>query len=162
MILALLDINQNLFIFNVWLCFKTSRATPCMPIYHVLCLLLFCSLLMCADNRLHYGPMVVIFRLHIALHDYNHYANLSEGITLLNCLQGAFCLECVSVRWIIFHVISGAVCIQLTHLSDDDCENNCTLYYYHYHQVSGMTYLSLLSIISWYNCMHCMSFYILM
>ena len=63
-----------------------------------------------------------------------HYADLSEGIELLKCLSDMFCLECVSqinsVLSSIFHAIYGAVCIQLTHSSYDDCENTCTWSYY--------------------------------
>ena len=33
---------------------------------------------------------------------------------------------------IIFHAIYGAVCIQLSHFSYDDCETGCTLSYYHH------------------------------
>ena len=47
-------------------------------------------------------------------------------------------VECVSkiksIPSVSFHAILGAVCIQLTHLSYDDCENTCTLSYYH-HQI---------------------------
>ena len=53
-----------------------------------------------------------------------------------------------------------AVCIQLTHLSYDDCENVCTLFYLH-HQIGSMTHLPLFRVRSWNNGMHCMSFYIL-
>ena len=63
-------------------------------------------------------------------HHYHHYADLSEGIELLKCLSDIFCLERVtkirSVLSVIFHAISGAVCIQLTHCSYDDCENTCS------------------------------------
>ena len=61
-----------------------------------LCLLLQCSLLMCPNNRIHYDPMVVFVCLHITLPHYHHYADISEGIELLKCLSGRFCLECVS------------------------------------------------------------------
>ena len=36
-----------------------------------------------------------------------------------------------SIHSVIFHAIYGAVCIQLTHLSYDDCENTNTLSYIH-------------------------------
>ena len=48
-----------------------------------------------------------------------------------------------SIFSLIFHAIYGAVCIQLTHLSYDDCENMCTLSYYH-HLIGSMTNLPLL------------------
>ena len=44
--------------------------------------------IMCAYNRVHYGPMVVFTRLHIRLLHYHHYKDLSEGIGLLKCLSG--------------------------------------------------------------------------
>ena len=52
------------------------------------------------------------------------------------------------------------LCIQLTHLSYDDCENTCTLSYYH-HQIGSMTHLLLLRVRSWNNGIHCISFYVL-
>ena len=48
----------------------------------------------------------------------------------------AHSVRCVSkiksIPSIIFHAIYGAVCIQLTLFSFDDCKNMCTLSYYHY------------------------------
>ena len=74
--------------------------------------------MVCANNRVHYDPVAVLVCLHITLHHYHHYAVLSEGIELLKCLSDTFCLECVSkiksILSVIFHVIYGAVCIQLT------------------------------------------------
>ena len=67
----------------------------------------------------------------------------------------------VYLRVCIFHAIYGAMCIQLTHLSHDDCENTCTLSYYH-HQSGSMTHSPLLRVRSWNNGMRCMSFYILL
>ena len=56
-------------------------------------------------------------------------------------------VECVSkiksILSVIFHAIYGTLCIQLTHLSYDDCENMCTLSCCH-HQIGSMTYLPLL------------------
>ena len=81
--------------------------------------------MMCANNRVHYGPMVVYGYLHITLPHYHHYADLSEGIELLKYLSDMFCLECVSkirlVLSIIFHAKYGAVCFQLTHFVYEDC-----------------------------------------
>ena len=121
------------------------------------------SLMMCANNRVHYGLVIVYGYLHITLPNCNHYADLSEGIELLKCLSDIFCLECVSkirvVLSIIFHAIYGAVCIQLTHFSYDDCENICTS---HYHQPFGsMTHLPLFRVRSWNIGMRWMCFYIL-
>ena len=124
------------------------------------CLLLLCSFMMCASNQIHYDLMVVFVCLPKALPHYD----ISEGIELLKCLSGAFCLECMSkmksVLSVIFHAIYGAVRIQLTRFSYDDCENMCTWSYYH-HQIGSMTHLPLFRVRSWNNGMCCMSFYIL-
>ena len=61
----------------------------------VLFLLLLCSLVMSANNRVHYGLMVVLICLHITLPHYHHYANVSEGIELIICLSGTFFQVCV-------------------------------------------------------------------
>ena len=109
--------------------------------------------------------MVVFIYLHITWPHYHHHADLSEGIELLKCLSGSFCLECVSriksILSIIFHAIYVAVCIQLTQFFYDDCENMCTLSYYHQHQIGSMTHLPLFRVRLWNNGMRCMSFYIL-
>ena len=116
--------------------------------------------MMCANGPIHYDLMVVFICLHIALPHYD----LSEGIELLKCLSGTFCLKCVSkINWnlsIIFHEICGAVCIQFTHFSYDNCENICTLSYYH-HQIGSMTHLPLFRVRSRNNGICCMSFNIL-
>ena len=62
---------------------------------------------------------VIIICSHvIILPLYHHYADRSEGIELLKCLSGTFCLECVSkiksILSIIFHAIYVAVRIQLS------------------------------------------------
>ena len=70
--------------------------------------------------------------------------------------------KCVSVIKsivsVMFYAIYGVVCIQLIHLSYGDCENTCTLSYYH-HQIRSVSHLPLFR--SWNNGMRCMSFYIL-
>ena len=90
--------------------------------------------------------MIVSVCLRIKLPHYHHYADKSEGIEFLKCLSGTFCLECVSeinsILSIIVHAIYGAVRIQLTHFSSDDCENTCILSYHH--QIGSMTHLPLL------------------
>ena len=120
---------------------------------------------MCKNKQEHFGPMVISVCLHITLPQYHHYVDLSEGIELLKCFSDMFCLQCVSkiksILSCIFHAIYGAVCIQFTHYSYDDCEKMCTLSYYH-HQIGSMTHLPLLNVRSWNNGMLCMSFYILM
>ena len=77
--------------------------------------------------------MVVYEYLHMTLPYYHHYAELSEGIELLKCLSDIFCHKCVSkimsVLSIIFRAIYGAVCIQLTHFSFDDCEKQWYVLY---------------------------------
>ena len=42
--------------------------------------LLLCSLMMCANNQVHYGLMVKLICLYITLPHYHHYAEVSEGI----------------------------------------------------------------------------------
>ena len=61
----------------------------------------------------------------------------------------------MSILAIIFHAIYGAVCIQFTYFSFDDCEN--TLFNYH-HRIGSMTHLS--RVMSWNIGVRCMSFYI--
>ena len=121
--------------------------------------------MMCANNWIYYDLLVIFICWHITLPHYLHYADISEGIELLKCLSGTFCLECVSMMQsilsVIFHAIYGTVCILFTHFSCDDCENMCTLSYYH-HQIGRMTHLPLFRVRSWNYGMRCMSFYILM
>ena len=66
-----------------------------------------------------------------------------------------------SVLSTIFLAIYGAVCIQLTHFSQDDCENIYIYIFIHY-QIGSMTCLPLFKVRSRNNGMSCMSFYILM
>ena len=62
----------------------------------VLFLVLLCSIInMCANDRVHYDPMVIFVCLQITLLHYHHYADVSEGIELLKCLSVHF-VECVS------------------------------------------------------------------
>ena len=86
--------------------------------------LLLCNLMMCANNQVHYGLVIVLICLNITLIHYHHYADVSQGFEILTCLPGTFflsvCLR-LSQLSIIFHAIFGAVCIQLTYLSYDDC-----------------------------------------
>ena len=102
--------------------------------------------------------------LHITLFHYHHYAGLFEVIELLKCLSYILWLECVSkirsLLEIISHAIYGAVYIQFTHFSYDDCENSWTWSYYH-HKIGSMTHLPLFRVKWCNNSMRCMSFYIL-
>ena len=122
---------------------------------------------MCANNRIHCDPMVLFVCVYITLIHYRNYADLYEGIEYieLKCLCGTFCLEWMSkiktILSIIFHAIYGAVRIQLTHFSYDDCENMCTLSCHH-HQYGSMTFLPLFRTGSWFSGVLCMPFYILM
>ena len=88
----------------------------------VLYILLLCSLIVCAINRVHYVSLVVFVCLHIALRNYHHYGDVSEGIELLKRLSGIFCRVCVWDQ-VNFHnnchAIYGAMCIQLTNFSYD-------------------------------------------
>ena len=101
---------------------------------------------MCANNKVHYDPMVVFLCLHITLPHYHHDADLYESVELLKYVSCISCLECVSeiksILKIIFHAIYGAVRIQLIYFSYDYCENMCTLSNHH-HQFGSMTHLPL-------------------
>ena len=58
-----------------------------------------------------------------------------------------------------FRAIYGAVCIQLSYLSYDDCENTCTLSYYHHH-IGSMSHLPLFRVSSVHNGMRCLYIFI--
>ena len=78
--------------------------------------------------------MVIFVCLHFKPLHYHHYADVSDGIELLNICQVHYVMyvsKIKSILSIIFHVIHGAVCIQLTHFCND-CKNICTLSYYHH------------------------------
>ena len=100
----------------------------------VLCLLLLCSLKVCANNRVHSGPMVLCF-LRITQLQYHHYADQSQGIELLKCFLCIFCLVYPRISQFsqFFQCnIYGAARIQLRHCSYEDCENRentCSLPY---------------------------------
>ena len=66
----------------------------------------------------------------------------------------------ITVKKSFISCIYGAVCIQLTNQSYDDCKNTCTLSYYH--QIGSITHLPLFIVRSWSNGMPCISFYVLM
>ena len=119
---------------------------------------LLCSLMMCANNQVYYGPVVVFVFLHIiTLPHYYHSADVVEVIGSLKCLSGTFWRVCKikSIFSILFHAIYGAMCIQLTHLSYDDCAYTCTLSYCH-HQIGNLNHLLLFTVKSWNNGMRCM------
>ena len=77
--------------------------------------------MMYANNRVHYGLMVVYRYPHIILPHYHYHADLSEGIELLKGLSDIFCLECVykirSVLSNIFHAIYIYIYMRLCILS---------------------------------------------
>ena len=112
------DLSIFLFVYMVTVSFISQESW-------VFCTLLLRNLMLCTNNQIHYDLMVVFVCLHIILPHYD----LSQCIELLKCLSGTFCLECVSkiktILSIICQAIYGAVCIQLTHFSSDDCENTC-------------------------------------
>ena len=99
---------------------------------------------MCANHKIHNDcGRIRLFAHHTTY--YNHFANLSESIELLKPFSGTFCRDCVSkIKSIIsiFHTIYMAVRIQIAHFSYVDCENVCTLSYYH-HQIRSMIHLPL-------------------
>ena len=102
--------------------------------------LLLSSLMMCTNNRMHCGSMVVLVCLSITVPHYHNYADLSEGIELLKCFSDAFCFDGVSkikaIVSVIFHtILYGVAFIQFTHYSYGES-------YYH-HQIGSMTHLPL-------------------
>ena len=120
--------------------------------------------MMYANDRVHYDPMVVFVCLHITL---PHKIIVEMHLNVLNfyntcqvhSVESMYQIK--SLISITFHAIYGAVFIQLTHFYDDDCENMCTLFHYHHHQIRSMAHFPLFSASSWINAMCCMSFYIL-
>ena len=56
----------------------------------VLFLLLLCSLMMCTNNQVHIGPMVISVCLHIILPHYHHYAEVPEDMEFLKYLSSIF------------------------------------------------------------------------
>ena len=53
--------------------------------------LLLCSLMMHANNRVHYVLMVILVCLHITLPHCHRDADVSDGIELLKYLSDTFC-----------------------------------------------------------------------
>ena len=123
-------------------------------------LLLLCSFMLCSNNRIHYGSTVVFDCLHFTPPHYHHYADVSEGIGLLKYLSGTLCRVCVSTvesfLSITFHAIYGAVHIQLSQFSYDDCENMRTLSHYH-NEIDSMIHLPLFRVRS---CAICLSIFL--
>ena len=87
---------------------------------------------------------------------------LNQSLIQIVCqIHSVKCVSKIkSIPPVNFHTKYGAVCIQLTHLSNDGCENTGTLSYYQ-HQVRSMTNLPLFRVRSWNSGMRCLSFYIL-
>ena len=78
-----------------------------------------------ANDRIHYGLQVVFVCLQITPSHYHRYADLSEGIELIyNQVYAAKCVSKIeTILAIIVHSIYGAVCLQFTQFSCDNCEN---------------------------------------
>ena len=98
------------------------------------CFFYYCAVLWCAkmiENG--YGPMVIFVYLPFTLPHFHHCAYVYEGVELMKILI-RYILSSVSmikpIVTIIFHAIHGAVGIQRTHSSYDDCENMriCVIY----------------------------------
>ena len=75
--------------------------------------------------------------LLITLPIYHHYTDLSEGIDLLNVCQihsvSIVCLRLSQFSKFLFVKCMGLCVFSLAiYLKYDDCENTCTLYYYHH------------------------------
>ena len=52
--------------------------------------LILCSIMMCANNRVHNGLMVIFVCLHFRVPHYHHNAGVTESNELLKCLSGSF------------------------------------------------------------------------
>ena len=87
---------QFYYVYLMWLHHHMVSLSYISGEWWVLCLLSLCSLMMCANNKSHYDPIIIFVCLYITPPHYNHYADLSESIDLLKCLSGTFCLECMS------------------------------------------------------------------
>ena len=64
----------------------------------VLFLLLLCSLMMCTNNQVHYGPMVTFACLHFTLSHYHHHAGIYEGVELVKWWLDTFCQVCLRLN----------------------------------------------------------------
>ena len=86
--------------------------------------------MMCANNQVHYGPVVIFICLHFTLPHDHHYADISRGIELLNCFSDTFChvSKIKSILSIIFHVIYMGQCVFNLPISLMMIERICVLY----------------------------------
>ena len=76
---------------------------------------------MWANNRVYYGPMVNQAYVKV----WNFYNTWQ--------VHSVACVSKIrSILTAIFREIYEVVCIQITHLSDDDFDNTCTLSYHHH------------------------------
>ena len=57
--------------------------------HNIICFLLLCSLMVCAKDRVQYGPLAWLVCLHITLPHYHHYADVSKSMFFLydDCLN---------------------------------------------------------------------------
>ena len=119
----------------------------------------FALSIMCANNRVHSDLMVVLVCLRITLHHYQQsYLRVLDLHNAFQVHSVEWGYEINSIILVICHAIYGAVYIQLTHSSYDECEIICTLSYYH-HQIGSMTHLPLFRVSLWNNGMCCIFFY---
>ena len=65
----------------------------------VLFLLLLCSLIMCANNRVHYG-LIALICLHITLPHYHNHADISEVGMLIRYILLNVCLRFSSLKYL--------------------------------------------------------------
>ena len=122
------------------------------------CFVSFITVLMvCANNWVHYGLMVVLVCLHIKLPDYHHYADVSESIELFKLLV-RYILSSAYLKFIFSCYIWGCALLAYPCLIWV-CENMCSLFY-KYHQIGRMNHLPFSRVKSWINDMRCMSVYV--
>ena len=106
--------------------------------------LLLCNLMMCANNQVHYGLVVVLICLNITLLHYHHYADVFQWFWNSNTLAGYILSKCVSKIKSTLNYLScniwGYVYSANLFILWWLCI--CTLFYYH-HQIGSMTHLPL-------------------
>ena len=107
-----------------------------------------------------WGPAILIIVIE---HTMNDSRSVRKSV-LIGYILSIVCLKLNRFSHLSFMqymgLYPGAVCIQLTHFSCGDCENTCTLSYYH-HQIGSMTHFRLLRLWPWNSGMRYMPFYVL-
>ena len=88
----------------------------------------------CSSNQMKYHMISQAILMDVRIHGDAMAWKRPSAILCVPKLKSILC--------VIFHAIDGAVCIQLTHFSCDDCKNTCTLFHHHW-QIGSMHHLLL-------------------